>query len=76
MKSEMNLYYDEAGDFLELSMGDISNSFFNNAGKGIFEITDKTTKKIKGIAIFNFKKRTQNLTELKLSLPLKLEITA
>ena len=76
MKSQMNLYYDEEGDFLEISMGDISNCFFNNSGNGIFEITDKTTNKIMGVAIFNFKKRTQTLEALKLSLPLKLEITS
>jgi len=71
----MNLYYDEEGDFLEITTGNISNCYFNNLGKGIFEITDKTTGKIKGISIFSFKKRTKDLEEIKLSLPLKLEIT-
>lgn len=72
----MNIYYDEEGDFLEITMGDISNCYFNNIGNGIFEITDKSNKKIKGIAIFSFKKRTKNLEDLKLSLPLKLEIVS
>ncbi len=76
MESGMNIYYDEEGDFLEITMGDISNCYFNNIGNGIFEITDKSNKKIKGIAIFSFKKRTKNLEDLKLSLPLKLEIVS
>ena len=76
MESGMNIYYDEEGDFLEITMGDIPNCYFNNIGNGIFEITDKSNKKIKGIAIFSFKKRTKNLEGLKLSLPLKLEIVS
>ena len=72
----MSIYYDEEGDFLEITMGDISNCYFNNTGNGIFEITDKSNKKIKGIAIFSFKKRTKDLEGLKLSLPLKLEIVS
>jgi len=76
MESGMSIYYDEEGDFLEITMGDISNCYFNNTGNGIFEITDKSNKKIKGIAIFSFKKRTKDLEGLKLSLPLKLEIVS
>lgn len=68
----MNLYYDEEGDFLEITMGDISNCYFDNLGKGIFEIVDKSTKEVKGIAIFSFKARTKNLDEIKVSLPFKL----
>jgi len=70
----MNIYYDEEGDFLEISTGDISNCYFNNIGDGIFEIIDKTNKKVKGIAIFSFKKRTKNLENLKISLPFKIEL--
>ena len=74
MADEMNIYYDEEGDFLEISTGDISNCYFNNIGDGIFEIIDKTNKKVKGIAIFSFKKRTKNLENLKISLPFKIEL--
>jgi len=67
----MNIYYDEEGDFLEISKGDISNCYFDNLGEGIFQIVDKSTKEIKGIAIHSFKKRTKNLDEIKLKLPFK-----
>ena len=70
---KMNIYYDEEGDYLEITMGDIDNCYFDNLGNGIFEIVDKSNKKIKGIAIFSFKKRTKNLEDLKISLPFKLE---
>lgn len=55
MKSGMSIYYDEEGDFLEITTEDISNCYFDNIGNGIFGITDKSNKKIKGIAIFSFK---------------------
>ena len=74
MKNQMNLYYDEEGDFLEITSGDISNCYFDSLGKGLFEIIDKKTKEVKGIAIFSFKAKTKSLEEIKLSLPFKLDI--
>lgn len=74
MVDEMNIYYDEEGDYLELTNGDISNCYFENLGKGIFKILDKASKKVRGFAIFSFKKRTKNLENLKVALPFKLEI--
>lgn len=76
MENMMNIYYDEEGDFLEITNSDISNCYFDNIGTGIFEIKDKTTKETKGIAIFNFKTRTRNLEEIKLSLPFKFKIVS
>jgi len=72
MDNKMNIYYDEEGDYLEITMGDISNCYFDNMDKGIFQVVDKSTKEVKGIAIFSFKARTKNLGEVKLSLPFKL----
>lgn len=74
MEQEMSIYYDEEGDFLEIATGSIENCYFHNTGRGIFEIIDKTTKEIKGIAIFNFKKRAKTLEAMKLSLPFKFSI--
>lgn len=71
----MNIYYDEEGDFLEMSFGDISNCYFDNLGDGVFKIIDKQTKEVKGIAIFSFRRRTRDLEEIKLSLPFKLSIS-
>ncbi len=72
----MTLYYDEEGDFLEITSGDISNCYFDNLGNGIFRIIDKSTKETKGVAIFNFKSRSKSLEEIKLSLPFKFNISA
>lgn len=76
MENGMSIYYDEEGDYLELASGDISNCYFDNLGKGIFEIVDKETSKIKGVAIFSFKSRTKDLKEVKVSLPFKLNISS
>lgn len=77
MKENLNLYYDEEGDFLELNIGEhIEDSYFENLGKGVFEIIDKKNNKIKGIAIMGFKKRTNGLKDIKISLPMKIELTA
>lgn len=74
MNESMSIYYDEEGDFLEITTGDISNCYFDNLGGGIFKIVNKSDNKVKGIAIFNFKKRTKSLEEIQLQLPFKLEI--
>ncbi len=76
MENKMNIYYDDEGDYLEITNGDISNTYFDNMGNGVFKVIDKETGEVKGIAIFSFKKRTKNLEELKLSLPFKLDITS
>ena len=31
MESKMNIYYDDDGDYLEITNGDTSNSYFDNA---------------------------------------------
>ena len=74
MSNELNLYYDEEGDFLELNTGDYSEGHFKNLGDGIFERIDKKTNKVTGIAIHGFKKRTQGLKDVKLSLPVKMQL--
>ena len=74
MGNEMNIYYDEGGDFLEVTSGDISDCYFDNLGNGIFNVVDKETKEIRGVAIFSFKSRTKNLEEIKLTLPFEFNI--
>ena len=66
----MNIYYDEGGDFLEITAGDISNCFFDNLGNGVFRIVDKDTGEVKGLAIHSFKARTKS-DSIKLELPFK-----
>lgn len=75
MKGKLNLYYDEEGDFLEINLGEYTKGYFKNLGKGLFERVDKETGKITGVAIMGFKKRTKNLGEINVSLPMQIELS-
>lgn len=74
MKGNINLYYDEEADFLEINLGKYTRGYFRDIGNGVSERVDEKTGKVTGIAIMSFRKRTQKLKDLKLSLPVKLEI--
>ena len=74
MKGQMQLYYDEEGDFLEINIGTYTKGYFRDIGEGIAERVDEKTGKTTGIAILSFKKRTQKLKDLKVNLPFDLEI--
>lgn len=55
---KLQLYYDEQGDFLELHFGDYAKGHFKDAEDGIAYRVDDKTGKITGIAIHDFKKKT------------------
>ncbi len=76
MKGKLHLYYDEEGDFLEFNIGGYTEGSFKNLGDGVFERIDKKTNQVTGIAIHGFKKRTQGLKEVQLSLPVQMELCA
>ncbi len=76
MKGKLNLYYDEAGDFLEIHIGKYTEGYFKNLGNGVFERIDSKTKQATGIAVMGFRKRIEGKKEAKLSLPVELEIVS
>jgi hypothetical protein len=76
MNCNLHIYYDEEADFLEFNIGNYTEGHFKNLGDGVFERIDKETKKVTGIAIHSFRKRTKGLKELKVSLPVKIELSA
>lgn len=76
MKGQMQLYYDEEGDFLEINIGEFSEGFFRDTGEGVSERIDEKTGKVTGVAILGFKKRTGQKEDVKINLPVKLEISA
>ena len=69
MENRMNIYYDDERDYLEITSGDISNSYFDNIGNGVFKVIDKETGEVRGIAIFSFKKRITAPTMIAKSQP-------
>ena len=76
MRGKLNLYYDEEGDFLEFNIGDYTEGYFKNLGKGLFERIDKRTGKVTGVAIMGFKKRTEALKDVKLTLPMEMRFSS
>lgn len=71
IKDKLNIYYDEEGDFLEITI-DPKKGYMKNIGKGIFHRVDKKTGKVLGIAIFSFRKRTEKEKEIKIPLPISI----
>ena len=76
MKGQMQIYYDVEGDFLEINIGKHTEVYFRDISEGVSERVDEKTGKITGIAILSFKKRTQEMKDMKINLPVKLEITS
>ncbi len=72
----MQIYYDAEGDFLEINIGKYTRGYFKDIGEGVAERIDEKTGKITGVAILGFKKKTKQTHDMKIDLPLKLEISA
>mgnify|MGYP000577907251 CR=1 FL=1 len=73
-----DIYYDEEGDFLEITFGlPPENEYTDQVESGVFITRDAKTNEIKGIGILNFKKRSEILERLlqKFSLNFPLSIT-
>lgn len=75
MKGQMQVYYDEEGDFLEINIGKYTKGYFRDIDEGMWERINEKTGKVTGIAILSFRKRTKKIKNLKLNLPVKIEIT-
>jgi len=76
MKEKLHVCYDEEGDVLEIRMGKPTIASFKDLGDDIFERVDEKSGEIKGFSIFNFKKRTENLKTIDVSLPFGLKMCA
>ncbi len=69
MTQNIHIYYDEEGDFLEISLDDERSGTFKNLGDGIFERVNEKTHQVTGVAIHGFKEKTKNFKELSVPLP-------
>ena len=72
-KGQMQLYYDEEGDFLEINVGEYTEGYFRDVGEGISERVDEKTGKVTGISILSFKRRSKK--DMKIDLPVNIEIS-
>lgn len=76
MKGPMRVHYDEEGDFLEISIGKPKECYATEIEPGVFLRMDEKTDEIKSIGIIGFKKRSKNLKDIELILPIKIQLIA
>lgn len=76
-----DVYYDELGDFLEISFSlPLKTEYTEDLEEGIFVTKDRETQEIKSIGIFGFKERAREvilrrvLKQLGISIPLEISI--
>ena len=67
----MRVYYDEEGDFLEISAGKPARCYASEVEPGVFLRKDEKTEEVKSIGILGFKKRSKPLKEIELDLPIR-----
>ncbi len=76
MKGQMNIYYDEEGDYLESFIAGTSPTYGEEIGDDITLFRSEATDDIIGIGVLNFKKRTKSLQDIKLNLPFDVNFSA
>ncbi len=59
MKQELDVYYDEEGDFFEISIDEDTEEYVEEQNDGVFIIIEEETKKVRGIGILSFKGRKE-----------------
>lgn len=72
-QNNLEIYYDEEADILEIYLGEPSPCFFDEIEDDIFEGRDKKTNELKGYKIFNFRKRG-GMKNIKINLPANIQI--
>ena len=71
MKGKLHIYYDDEGDFLEISVGTPTQCISKEIDSGVFIRYDKKTREAKSVGILNFKQRAKSITDIILNLPIK-----
>ncbi len=76
MKGAMKLHYDEEGDFLEISAGESTECYADEVEPGVFIRKDEKTNEVKSIGILGFKKRSKDLKDVILNLPIDINLVS
>ncbi len=72
----MRVYYDEEGDFLEISIGEPTKCYADEVEPGIFLRKDEKTEEVKSVGVIGFRKRAKQPKEVKLDLPVNVSFSA
>jgi len=74
MKYKTRLYYDEEGDFLEISIGKPTEGYAEEIEPGVFVRVDKRTGEAKSIGVLDFRKRA-HLRDIEFNLPIGFDLS-
>ena len=73
MKGTIDIYYDDEGDFLEITiMPPPNESYCEDINDDVFIRKDEKTGEVVGIGILNFRKHTNNLKDILAKVPVKM----
>lgn len=73
MKGPIDIYYDEEGDFLEITIADPpEESYCEDINEDVFIRKDEKTGEIIGIGILNFKLHSSDLKNILANVPVKI----
>ena len=75
MKEKMHIYYDEEGDFLEISVGNPTKCYASEVRPGVFLRIDEKSEEVKSVGILGFKKRAKDLKDIKLDIPVEVNFS-
>lgn len=71
----MRVYYDGQGDFLEISIGKLSKCYASEVQPWVFLRIDERSGEVKSVDILSFKKRTKDLKDIKLDIPVEVNFS-
>ena len=74
MNNKTRLYYDEEGDFLEISVGEPTKCHAEEIEPGVFVRIDESTGEVKSIGILDFRKRS-HLKDIEFNLPIEFDLS-
>lgn len=74
-QNQLRIYYDEEADFLEIASGIPTKCYAEEVQPGVFIRIDEKTNQVKSIGSLSFKKRTRQVTDIKLNLPLEVNFS-
>lgn len=75
MRQKLRIHYDEEGDFLEIAVGKPSRAYAEEVAPGVFIRKDEKTDEVKSIGILGFKKRSKDMHDIEVLLPVKVSMS-
>lgn len=73
MKGPLDIYYDDEDDFLEITLANVpQESYCEDIEEDVFIRRDETTHDVVGIGILNFRKHRNDLKNIFLNVPVKI----